>query len=460
MSVRQIVEEGADKARAALQGGERARIIFILAATLGLDSADKATVSAVSEQLKQALSIENTQIGMLIAVVSFVGAVVTLPAGVLADRMHRKTILMVAVATWAVATIFSGLASSYLWLLVSRIFLGVVTAAAWPCIASLSGDLFPARERAKIYGMILSGELVGTAIGFFVSAGLSGFFNWHWAFYAMSLPSAVLVWAIWRYLPEPERGGQSWLSTGEGEEAEESEAQEIAGESDVEPEPELVEESERATESWVAAMRYCLEVPSYRLLVITSALVYFFFAAVRGFGMIFFTQHYGLSHGIATLMAGVIGAGALIGVLAGGYLSEALLGRGQLSARVVVPSVTLIAAVPFLGFGLSTGQVWLGILLLTVGAGILALAMAPIDAARLDVIRPLIWGRAEAGRSAVRYAFEGSAPLLFGVLSSAIGLSWAFLILLSSVLGAGLAAWPMRRTYAQDVATAAASKGR
>ncbi len=31
----------------------------------------------------------------------------------------------------------------------------------------------------------------------------------------MAAPSLVLAWALWRFLPEPERGGQSWLELGE-----------------------------------------------------------------------------------------------------------------------------------------------------------------------------------------------------------------------------------------------------
>ncbi|HVC30687.1 MAG TPA: hypothetical protein VND24_05830 [Steroidobacteraceae bacterium] len=39
------------------------------------------------------------------------------------------------------------------------------------------------------------------------------------------------------------------------------------------------------------------------------------------------------------------------------------------------------------------------------------------DTARLDVVHPRMWGRAEAGRMALRSAFEGGAPLLFGAMS-------------------------------------------
>jgi MFS family permease len=71
-------------------GPGRLPIILILGAVLGLDAADKGTISAVAGQLEKAFGINNTQMGLLIAVVSFVGALATLPMGVLADRLNRR----------------------------------------------------------------------------------------------------------------------------------------------------------------------------------------------------------------------------------------------------------------------------------------------------------------------------------------------------------------------------------
>src|SRR4051794_17290702 len=93
----------------ALGGPARFQVILVLAAVLGLDSADKGALSAVSDQLKKAFDIGNVEIGLLLAVVSFVGAFAMLPMGVLADRVRRRVVLMIAVATWAAAMVASGM---------------------------------------------------------------------------------------------------------------------------------------------------------------------------------------------------------------------------------------------------------------------------------------------------------------------------------------------------------------
>src|SRR5689334_23696632 len=107
----------------ALGGPARLQVILVLAAVLGLDSADKGALSAVSDKLKKAFEIGNVEIGLLLAVVSFVGAIATLPMGVLADRARRRVVLMIAVATWAAAMVACGLATSYLFLLLLRLAL-------------------------------------------------------------------------------------------------------------------------------------------------------------------------------------------------------------------------------------------------------------------------------------------------------------------------------------------------
>jgi sugar phosphate permease len=460
----------------ALGGQARLQVIAVLGAVLGLDTADTGTVSAVSDQLKSAFQIGNTEIGLLLAVVSFIRAGATLPLGAFADRMPRRRILMVAIAGWGATMIAGGLAGSYTLLLLTRLVLGAATAVAWPCVASLTGDFFPARERGKIYGMIISGELVGAGIGFFVAGEISTVLGWHWAFFVMAVPSLLVVWGIWRYLPEPARGAQSWLKPGEHEAAEalhprrneqqsgpdKSAVHEAARKAEIKPREHLVLHEDPTHSGWWWALGYLLRLPSYRLLVAASSLAYFFFAGIGAFAMIYFTKHYDLSRGIVSPLVFALGGGGIIGLIVGGRVSEWLLDHGNLNARIIVPAVGVFVSVPLLGAGIWTTNVWLGVLLITLGCGALAAAVAPIDAARLDIVHPRLWGRGEAGRMSLRSLLEGGAPLLFGALSAwlgggAQGLMWTFLIMLIPLAGAGLFVLPGMRSYPRDIATAAAS---
>jgi MFS family permease len=87
----------------------------------------------------------------------------------------------------------------------------------------------------------------------------------------------------------------------------------------------------------------------------------------------------------------------------------------------------------------------------------------PLDAARLDVMPPSLWGRAEAVRTVLQAAAQAGAPVLFGVLASDVfggghGLRDAFLLsLVPLALSAILLLVVGRRTYPADAATALAS---
>jgi MFS family permease len=463
-------------------GPARLQIVAVLGAVLALEMAEMGTAAAVSDQLKQAFNIGNTETALLLSSVSFAGAVSTLPMGVLVDRLNRRVILMIVIALWAAAMLVSGVATSYAFLIVTRLFLGAVTAAAWPCIASLTGDYFPARERASIYGLILTGEMIGVGGGFFISGEVSSLLSWRWSFFLMALPSLALIWVIWRFLPEPQRGGQSWLKPGErnveaaarpargkrgakgraASPARLSAMQKKALKAGIGPRQGLIIREDPTRWGWWRAMSYLFRLPSYGLLLAAMTMVYFFFAGLRAFGMIYFTQHYGVTRGVVSASVFIIGFGAIAGLVTGGRLSEVLLDRGFLSARIIVPLGALVLALPFFAVGLAVTNGWLGIVLIAIGMGAMSAASAPIDASLLDIVHPRLWGRGEGARTALRTTSDACSPLVFGAVSGWLGggdqaLEWTFLLMLIPMAAAGLVVLPCLRTYPRDVATAAAS---
>ena len=136
-----------------------------LAPVLAVNGADTGTVPSTTGNLERAFGVSNTQIGLLLAVVSLTGAAFTIPAGILTDRTSRTRLLAGSIVIWAGATVVSGFAASYLWMLLARVALGVVTATTGPAVASLTGDYFPAADRARVYGLILTGDLAGSGLG-------------------------------------------------------------------------------------------------------------------------------------------------------------------------------------------------------------------------------------------------------------------------------------------------------
>ena len=86
-----------------------------------------------------------------------------------------------------------------------------------------------------------------------------------------------------------------------------------------------------------------------------------------------------------------------------------------------------------------------------------------VDAARLDIMVPLLWGRAAGVRTALRTGAQALAPLLFGAVSDYVfgggrsGLQWTFVLMLLPLAASANFLFNALSTYPRDVATAAAS---
>lgn len=479
--MRRIGTALADWASKLIGGPARTRVVLVLGAALGLPGADFATLSATADNLEHTFHVGNTGIGLLVSVTSLAAAAGTIPIGVLTDRTRRTRLLAISVLGWAAAMLFAGAATSYEWLLLSRVALGVVTATTGPTIASLTGDFFAAGTRARMLGYILGGELIGTGIGFVFSGEIAATIGWRFAFWWLVIPSAALFWVIWR-LPEPTRDGQSRLRPGQREIPDERQlsgsppgspvtggarsAQRLARRRRIEPQRELVLTADPTDRSLWWTVRYVLRVRTNVVIIISSALGYFFFSGLRSFALLFTTSHYALPKSVASALTVVVGLGALAGVYLGGRIADRLLNSGWINARVLVPAVSLLAIPVVFAPGVATTSVAVALPLLTLGAGLLGAANPPLDAARLDIIHPALWGRAEAVRTVLRTLGEAAAPVLFGLVSQSVfgggkhGLEYTFLAFLAVLIIAGLLALTALRTYPRDVASAAESHRR
>ncbi|MGO8862862.1 MAG: MFS transporter [Acidimicrobiales bacterium] len=457
----------------ALGGPTRAQIILVLAGVLALSSADAATVGASAIELRAHLHINNTDIGLLVAVSSLVGAIAAVPFGVLADRVRRTWTLSTTVVLWGVAMLWSALARSFGELLLTRLALGVVTAAAGPIVASLVGDYFPGRERGRIYSFILTGELVGAGVGFAITGDIAAL-SWRAAFVILAIPAFFLAYLVFR-LPEPARGGQGALFAEpqyrplvadapepEVETDRVTDAQRLALERNIAPDPRLVREGTVGRMGFMAAASYVLHVRTNVALIVSGACAYYFLAGVQTFGVEFVHAQYHVNQVLANGLMLVVGVGAAAGVLVSGPLSDRLLAHGHLKARIQVGAYAAVITVALFIPALATHSSFTALPYMIFAGAALSAQNPPIDAARLDIMPAFLWGRAEGIRTFVRTGAQALAPLLFGALSDLLsgshpysGLRWTFVIMLLPLGASVVFLFRAMRTYPTDVVTAA-----
>jgi predicted MFS family arabinose efflux permease len=277
-------------------------------------------------------------------------------------------------------------------------------------------------------------------------------------------------------LPEPTRGGRNPLLSATAEpvaasaaddgEEQTTDAQRLARERGIEPDPKLVLPQDPSRLGLLDAARYVLSIKTNVALILAGAGGYFFLSGVQTFGVEFVTKQYGIAQALSTLVLLAVGAAGVIGVLAGGWLGDFLLHRGFLNGRILVSAIAATAAVVLFVPAIFTRSPLMALPYISLAAFALAAQNPPIDAARLDIVHPLLWGRAEGIRTALRTFAQALAPLLFGAVSDYVfgggrsALQWTFALMLLPLAASAYFLYTALRTYPRDVATALASTAR
>ena len=433
--------------------GEHAPTVVLLAAVLALDQADKGAVGALAPSIEHDFHVTHFDIGLLAGAFSVLAAAATIPIGVATDRLRRVSLLLGSVLLWAVAMAIGGFAFSFVMLFVSRMFLGVVTATAGPTTVSLTGDLYPRRDRARILGFIQTGEMLGIGAGFLLVGAIVSWASWRWVFWILALLALGVAFAL-RRLPEPPR-----VAEGANPQGRDDVVVHAIKAQHVEPDAETVLDEDPTDMSLPSAMHEVVKVKTNVIVIVASAIGYFFFAGLRVFAVLFAVKQYGITNARASLLLPVVGIGAVAGLIVGGRTADRLLRRGVLSGRLIVAIVGFVLATVALVPALLVHSVLFALPLLTLGAAGLAAPNPPLDAVRLDVMHPALWGRAESVRTVARTAAEAVAPILFGFLADHIagggheGLQLTMLIMLPALLANGLVLIFATRTYPHDVAS-------
>ena len=168
-------------------------------------------VNVAMPSITAGLGASPDEIQLVISGYAIVYAVFLITGGRLGDLYGRKTIFLVGLAGFAVASAFCGLAWSPLTLILARLLQALTAAAMAPQALASVHALFPARERGRalaIYGITLglssiAGQLLGGAL---VEADLAGL-GWRLVF-LINLPvSAIAFLAAIPFLRQT-RGAQ------------------------------------------------------------------------------------------------------------------------------------------------------------------------------------------------------------------------------------------------------------
>jgi MFS family permease len=119
------------------------------------------------------------------------------------------------VLVWGVMAVASGLVQNYGELLVVRFALGVAEGGIWPAILVLISHWFPARERARAYGL----WMMNIAIASIITAPLSGWIltwgDWRTLFFVEGAFPFLIAAPLWWWLVADRPSQAAWASQDE-----------------------------------------------------------------------------------------------------------------------------------------------------------------------------------------------------------------------------------------------------
>ena len=308
----------------------------------------------------------------------------------LADRRGRKHIITVSLAVFSVMTMLCGMASSFLYLALARVGVGVGEAGVNPASQSIVADLYPQERRSTPMSIIAAGAPVGMIMGLILGGFVATEFGWRTAFFVVGTPGLLLAVIMALTLREPQRG-QADGQTG----------------------------PIRDAPSLPTVLKFMWANPAPRYLLLASTL-----ASVAGYGVnAWFPAFFMRTHDLSILQVGLLvglvgGICGIAGALLGGWAFDRVSSSRSTSAALKTTGLVLIIAYPISLALYFTTQLTLAIVLLVIPAISSSFFLGPVN----SLMQGLVHVRMRAVASSINMLVMnliglGLGPQVVGILS-------------------------------------------
>jgi MFS family permease len=180
-------------------------LVVVLFLAFGFVFFDRQAVPFLFPFISQELTLDNTQLGIIIGVLAVTWALSGAAVGKLSDKLGvRKPILLVAILAFSTLSALSGLVGGFLSLLVIRALMGVAEGAVLPMAQSLMMEASQPHRRGLNMGLVqvTSSGLLGGVLAPPIVVGLATAYGWRTAFYLTIIPGLLIAVWVWRSVRE------------------------------------------------------------------------------------------------------------------------------------------------------------------------------------------------------------------------------------------------------------------
>jgi len=203
--------------------GARLALFLLLVINL-FNYIDRQVLAAVEPEIRQSLLAPDdpnakAKMGLLSTAFLLSYMLASPLFGLLAERISRWLLIGIGVTLWSLASGASGLAVTFMVLLVTRCLVGIGEAAYGPVAPTVISDLYPVAVRGRVLAWFYVAIPVGSALGYTLGGQVAAVDpaneSWRWAFYLVVVPGLLL--GLWSFLKrDPQRGAADDLAVPPG----------------------------------------------------------------------------------------------------------------------------------------------------------------------------------------------------------------------------------------------------
>ena len=207
----------AESTRAAGDAPPRSRPWILAATILGTSMVfiDGTVVNVAVPTIQVQFNTSAADVQWVVEAYALFLSALLLVGGSLGDRYGRRRMFAIGVCAFALASLWCGLASSLMELIIARGLQGIGAALLVPGSLAILSASFPEAERGRAIGTWSGFTGITTALGPVLGGWLIDHASWRWAF-LLNLPlAAVVLWLAHAHVPETrnreQHGGLDWI---------------------------------------------------------------------------------------------------------------------------------------------------------------------------------------------------------------------------------------------------------
>jgi MFS family permease len=378
--------------------------------------ADRQAIFSVFPLLEREMNLTPVELGLLGSAFAWVYGLMAPVAGMVVDRVKRKTAIIGGLHAWSVICLATALSQNFRHLFFFRAAEGLGETFYFPASMSLLSDYHGRRTRSRAMGLHQTSVYVGTIGGGFFAGLIGQHYGWRSSFVVFGALGIVLGFVLHWFLIEPQRG-----------------AAELEG---VEDRAETVVQVRLTLPEF---LRLAGRTPT--LLCLMGAFMCANFVAVVLLSWMpkFLYDKFQMSLAMSGLTATIfVQLASMAGAPIGGWLADAWRRRTP-RGRMAVQMVGVLGGAPFVALCGLTPSVVTVMAALTFWGLFKGLYDANIFASVFDVVRPEARGTAAGFMNAVGWlAGGGSAPLVIGIIAQRESLGLAIAMASTVYLAAGV----------------------